>query len=262
MTQSIARTISGNGVDSQRPAKASVVIPTTLRDSLVQSVRSVYGQSLEGPVHVLIGIDKAEGDPAILDQLADELPQNHMLTIVDPGYSTSTRHGGLHPAHDGGVLRTVLSYLANSRHVAYLDDDNWWDADHLRSLLAAIDGKDWAFGLRWFVDPATREPLCVDEWESVGPDRGVFAKRAEGFVDPSSLMIDKIACESVLRWWTVPLSRDPVAMSADRNVFLALKRHFSFAATGKATCYYVIETAGPMYRYRAEWIKLKTGVDI
>ena len=68
------------------------------------------------------------------------------------------RHGGLHPAYDGGVLRCVLTYLANSRYVAYLDDDNWWADNHLSSMLAAIKDHHWAYALRWFVHPDTSAP--------------------------------------------------------------------------------------------------------
>ncbi|MDP6842980.1 MAG: glycosyltransferase, partial [Rhodospirillales bacterium] len=178
MQHSITSTISGKKADPQNPAKTAVVVPTTLRASLIQAVESVYEQSLDGTIHILIGVDKPGEATDILHQLKNKLPDRHILTIVDPGYSTSVRHGGLHPARDGGTLRTVLSYHANSPYVAYLDDDNWWDPDHLGSLLSAIENKDWAFGLRWYVHPETRKPICVDEWESVGPGNRQIAMLA------------------------------------------------------------------------------------
>jgi hypothetical protein len=173
--------------------------------------------------------------------------------VLDPGYSTSRRHGGLHPASDGGVLRTILSYLVNAPLVAYLDDDNWWAPDHLSSLMSAIHGKGWAFSYRWFADPGTGEPLCEDRRESVGPDRGVFAQKAGGFVDPNTLMINKMICEPVLRFWSVPVFKE-AGNAADRNVFSALRAGYAWAATGRATSFYTIRPGDSMDPYRQKWI--------
>jgi hypothetical protein len=241
----------------QNPFDVAVVIPTVLRPSLVRAVDSVFAQNFHGSVQILLGIDKAEGDVAVLTEVGRRCPDHCALTLFDPGYSTSVRHGGLHPAKDGGCLRTVLSYLANSRHVAYLDDDNWWHEDHLGSLLHAVAGHDWAFSLRWYVDYDTQRPLCVDEWESVGPDDGCFKARFGGFVDPNCLMIDKIACEPALRWWSIPLNGDPVGMSCDRHVFHFLKNHKKGNRTGLATSYYVINPRDAMHSLRAKWIEDK-----
>jgi hypothetical protein len=149
------------GTDLQRPLDIAVVMPTLLRPTLLDAVRSVYAQSVDGRIQILIGIDKPEGDPAVIDAVVAERPSHCVVTIFYPGYSTSVRHGGLHPARDGGTLRTVMFYLANARHVALLDDDNWWHPDHLRHLRAAIEGRDWAYALRWYVHPATRRPIST-----------------------------------------------------------------------------------------------------
>ena len=134
-------------------------------------------------------------------------------------------------------MRTVLSYMANSRAVAYLDDDNWFHPDHLRTLLAALRGHDYSYSLRWFVDRDTAETLCVDRWESVGPDDGAFQDRFGGFIDPNCLMIDKLCCEAVLRWWCHPLPYEPRAMSEDRLVFKYLRNHYRGRGTKQVTSY-------------------------
>jgi hypothetical protein len=220
---------------------AAVVMPTVLRPSVEKAVESVYAQDLDGPIHLLIGVDGGPGKRDVLFDLAEKRPDRVFVTVVDPGFSTSVRHGGLIAARDGGALRSVLSYLAHSRHIAYLDDDNYWAPDHLSTLERAIEGKHWAFSLRWFLDPRTAEPLCVDEWESVGPGRGYFVKRFGGFVDPNCLMVDKMACEPMFRAWCHPLKGDAKGMSADRNIFHYLKERSTYGATGKATVYYKMD---------------------
>jgi len=242
----------------QRPRDVAVVMPTLLRPSLLRAVESVYAQNFPGTIHLLIGVDRRDGDARVIDAIRRKCPDRVTVTVLDPGYSTSAWNGGVHPARDGGALRTVLSYLANARLLAYLDDDNWWAADHLSSLARAVEGKAWAYSLRWYVDAETQRPLCVDEWESVGPDRGVYAAKAGGFVDPNCLMIDKLACEPVLRLWSNPMFPES-GDGADRNVFRALRSDYDGAATGLATAYYVIHPADPVHPYRQGWIAEKTG---
>jgi hypothetical protein len=102
----------------------------------------------------------------------------------------------------------------------------------LVSVLAA--GAEWAYALRWFVHPDSRQPICRDEWESVGPGAGVFS----GWVDPNCLAIDKIACEAVLRWWSIPGPNN--VMNADRNVFHMLNTEYRGAPTNRHSVFYKI----------------------
>jgi FkbM family methyltransferase len=240
----------------QEPFIAAVVIPTILRPSLMFAVESVFAQSLPpGCGQLLIGIDKAIGDRCLIDQILANKPDNWAVTVLDLQYSTSVRHGGLHAAQDGGALRTVLSYCANSRYIAYLDDDNRWAPDHLSSLLETIAGHDYAYTYRWFVDPASGEPLVIDTWESVGPLAGIFANRFGGFVDPNTLMIDKTRCESTLPCWTTPIANDPIGKSADRRVFRSLNTWYSGKCTGTATCFYKMDPGDAIHQSRLARIR-------
>lgn len=237
----------------------AVVMPSVLRPSLLTAVESVYAQDIGGTVHLLIGVDTALGGRAVLDAVAARRPGNVFVTLFDPGFSTSARHGGLWPAYDGGALRTILSYLAHSRLIAYLDDDNWWAPDHLSGLCAAIQGHAWAFSLRWFTDTAGEAVLCEDDWESVGPGAGVFKRKFGGWADPNTIMVDKVACEPVFRGWCHPVPGDAKAMSADRRVFHALKENYSWGATGRASVYYRPDPMDPSHPRRWARIQAKIG---
>ncbi len=245
----------------QFPFDVAVVVVTILRPSLLRAVRSVYAQRFPGRVHVLVGVDKPDGDAALLEQIRAECPLQHMLTIVNLGYSTSARNGGLYPGACGGALRTILSYAANSRAVAYLDDDNWFGPDHLRTLRDALEGHDYAFSLRWFVERETAQPLCVDDWESVGPGAGAYRERFGGFIDPSSLMVDKLKCDEALRWWCFPLPEDASGMSEDRNIFNHLRTRQRGRGTGLATSFYVMNPGDCNHWLRLSWIGQKLGLE-
>lgn len=238
----------------QQPFDAAVVIPTTCRPSLARAVMSVFRQTAIARIHLLIGLDAVRGDPAIIDELLAERPAHHAVTVLDLGYSTSVRHGGLHLAQDGGALRTMLTYAANSRYVAYLDDDNWLHETHLARLRTAIEGHDWAYTLRWFVDPDTFQPIALDRWESVGPGRGVYRDEFGGFVDPNSLMIDKLKCPGAVIAWTMPMAADARGRTADRTVFDRLRAR-SVGMTNTPTSYYVLNPSDPNSVARLDYVR-------
>src|SRR6185295_17372947 len=122
------------GRNAQASADVAVVMVTVLRPCIAAALRSIYRQRFAGAIQILIGIDKAAAPVEPLLEVLRERPRNVSALVLDPGYSTAQRHGGLYSASDGGALRTVLSYLAGSRRLAYLDDDNQWLPEHLVSL--------------------------------------------------------------------------------------------------------------------------------
>ncbi len=97
--------------DLQTPFDIAIVMATVVRPTLVQAIRSVYAQRFGGRIQILIGIDRWQGERAMLDALIAECPSHVAVTQLDLGYSTSQRHGGLYPSHYGGALKTLLSYM-------------------------------------------------------------------------------------------------------------------------------------------------------
>jgi hypothetical protein len=118
----------------------------------------------------------------------------------------------------------------------------------MHAVLSA--GAEWAYALRWFVHPGSRQPICRDEWESIGPHRRGCFRKLGGWVDPNCLAIDKVSCEAVLRWWSIPLRNSANAMDADRNVFRILRTQFHGAPTGRHSVYYQITETDLMHPYR------------
>jgi hypothetical protein len=184
----------------QTQADAAVVIPTVGRTQLDAAIGGIFEQDLPGLVQILVGVDSGGQVPATVQNLVRRKPDRMSLHVLHLPFSTSERHGGVHPPRDGGGLRAILSYMANSRLVAYLDDDNRWTRSHLSALRAAIENKAYAFSHRALVDEVSRAHIAVDIWDSVGPGAGRFSK-VGGFVDPSCLMVDKLAIGAALGRW-------------------------------------------------------------
>ena len=231
----------------QRPAEVAVIIPSTWRTSLKQALRSVVEQDFPGNIQIMLGFDTPNTALLDLDALVGDLPANRSLLAIYPGYSTSERHGGVQPGFDGGALRILLCYMANARRVAFLDDDNWWTAQHIHLLYQALDnGGQWAFSWRWFVDPRDDSVVCLDDWESVGPGRGVYVANFGGFVDPNCLMYDKLTCDSATRFWALPLPTDASRMSTDRQVFNELKNQYAWRSVEQPTVFYRMNLTDPV----------------
>lgn len=227
---------------AQEPVSVAVVIPTILRLELIRAVESVYSQDVEGRIQIMIGVDVAKHSADFLEALLARRPGHVSAIVLNLPYSTSARHGGVHYAHDGGSIRSMLSLMANSRHVAYLDDDNVWLPNHLSAMLQAIAGKAWAYSPRLIVDAATDAVLGTDIWDSVGPAGG----RIGGFVDPSCLMIDKLMTARFLGRWSENRKMQ-LGNAADRHFFSSIK-DLPHGAVGGATVRYSVRPGNILRR--------------
>ncbi len=110
------------GEFSGRPPSALVatVIATHRRpDGLREAVASALAQTVGD--HVVMVVDDGAGLP--------ELPDDSRLFAVSLARNTAV----------AGVVRNVGIRLTRSRYVAFLDDDNTWEPDHLRRALAALE---------------------------------------------------------------------------------------------------------------------------
>jgi len=232
--------------EAQEPVAAAIVIPTILRLDLIRAVESVYAQDLKHRIQIMIGVDIAKNSADFLEPLLARRPKNISALVLALPYSTAARHGGVHYAHDGGSTRSTLSFMANSRHIAYLDDDNTWLPNHLSAMLTAIQGKAWAYSLRNLVDAKTGAHLGLDEWDSVGPVGG----RLGGFTDPSCLMVDKLQTSRNLGRWAENRKMSS-GNAADRHFFESI-RALPHGAVGGPTVRYSVRPDNVLRKLMAE----------
>lgn len=105
-----------------RPPDAMVatVIATHRRpEALLRAVGSALAQTVTD--QIVIVVDDGAGLP--------ELPADPRLFAVGLARNTAV----------AGVVRNVGIRLTRSRYVAFLDDDNRWEPDHLEQALAALE---------------------------------------------------------------------------------------------------------------------------
>jgi len=235
----------------------AVVIVTTCRASLARALRSVFAQRLEGEhsrIQILVGVDC---DPhgrlgALLDEVAPACPAHVTISLINLGYSTSQRHGGPHASFYGGSLRSALTLLADSRVVAYLDDDDWLKPEHCARILRVIDGKKWAFAYSIYADGNTGQELCVDGIESVGVGQGIYAASFGGFVRPSGLAIDKLQLLPIVHLWSCAAFAS--GDGEDRLIFEQLRKE-PHGCTGTATVCCALDPNDALHGRRVDYMR-------
>lgn len=126
------------------PPDVSIVIPTFNRLSMLQeALASVYAQSYEGIVEILVVNDNPREDlPPVIRR---EFPET---ALISPGAKL-----GMCGARNRAIAR------ARGRYVAFLDDDDLWEPDYLKAQLSAVDGNDASFAVSGVVLWDTRRGL-------------------------------------------------------------------------------------------------------
>jgi tetratricopeptide (TPR) repeat protein len=233
----------------------SIVITTMCRLSLIRAVRSIFLQSYLGSIQILIGIDTDDNKNFLIikEILDNECPKNISIVWLNLGYSTSKIHGGIHSGYSGGSLRTALSMLANSELVMYLDDNDWLHRNHISNILSIIGDNAWAFAYSIYADSNKGIGICIDELESVGIDKGIFAKAHGGFVRTSGLLINKIKLMHILYLWSFANKNDN---EDEENRLIFDKLRFEpHACTGTPSIYYTLNPKDSMHSIRMEYIQ-------
>ena len=119
LTQATEATQAAQSTPTQKPPLVTTVIPTYRRpDGLAAAVRSALDQTVRD--HLVIVVDDGGGLP--------DLPPDPRLVAVSLRRNT----------HVLGVVRNVGIRLARSQYVAFLDDDNTWEPNHLEIALAVL----------------------------------------------------------------------------------------------------------------------------
>lgn len=135
----------------------------------------------------------------------------------------------------GGSMADVFAaapFLTRSDWIFYLDDDNFFDPNHVESVMrfATENALEWAYSLRRFVDKAGNA-VCDDDWSSLGhwPIHGTD----QHVVDNSCYAVSRRLAQRFATAWTA------MPYIADRCFYMALKESGAkHGCTGLSTVNY------------------------
>jgi len=187
--------------------KVAVVTPTIGAKTLSKCIQSVEAQTYENLSHYIFLDGEEEHGDKIWNQLqgASKVKTIRLQENIGKGWY-------------GHRVYAACGYLVNADLVCYLDEDNWFEPNHVEKLVERIKkGVDWAYSLRKIVDKEGNF-VCEDNCESLGQWPIYFNKDAY-HIDTSSFMVKAdIARKLGAAWYG--------QWGADRQFFNALKQYF------------------------------------
>ena len=186
--------------------KVAVVTPTIGAETLSKCLDSVMDQTYGDITHYIFVDGEQYYDKVTEVTLGrSQVKHVHLEENVGKGWY-------------GHRVYAACSYLVNADVICYLDEDNWFDPNHVETLVEKIKaGADWAYSLRKIVDK-DGEFICEDNCESLGK-WPVFFNKDQFHIDTSSFMVKRDVAIRVGQTWYGQ-------WGADRQFFNALKHYF------------------------------------
>jgi glycosyltransferase involved in cell wall biosynthesis len=212
------------------------VTATTGDARVMQAIDSVSAQSYKNIQHLVV-LDT----PQVPADVKTAIRQQGVDMIELPYPTGKDRF-------NGHRIYGASTFLGKGDFFCFLDEDNWFDPDHIASLLDVIQrGFSWAFSLRKIVD-ANGVFICNDDCESLGKWPTILGDE-DFLVDTNCYFLPRqIAIQSSPIWYRK--FRDPGVQDADRAlVAWLLKNTFNCDTSGRYSVNYRVgSTANSVQR--------------
>ena len=202
-------------------SSAAVIVPTTGASQVRWAVCSLFEQT-HRDLRIHVVVDGPEFETAFRDA-ARGLDLTRATISVLP---ENVGRGGF----NGHRIYAAFSHLVNAEYVLYLDEDNWYDRDHVATMIDTIESRslDWCYALRKICDRAGHY-LLNDDCESLGEWR---AWTNTNFVDTNAYCLRQSVAAHVASIWHGWRGRD-------RMLYSALSTRFPrYGCTGRYTVNY------------------------
>lgn len=187
--------------------KVAVVTPTIGNPNLIDCLRSVENQTYKNLTHYVF-IDGYEYRKPVFD-MANEATKTKFVILED----------NIGKGWYGHRVYSACSFLVNADIICYLDEDNWYEPDHVEKIVSKIqEGNDWVYSLRKIYDKDGKY-LCEDNCESLGK-WPIFQSGEHHHIDTSSFGIRRDIGVRIGHAWYGQ-------WGADRQFFAAVKQHFT-----------------------------------
>ncbi|MGA1874719.1 MAG: glycosyltransferase [bacterium] len=214
-------------VSSSNLPMVSVIVPTYNRpDMLADALKSILDQSYQNFEIIVVndaGID--------VENIVTSL--NHEGTIT---YIKHSRNRGLAAARNTGIK------VARGKYIAYLDDDDLFYPDHMKTLITFLDGNDYRIA---YTD-AHRAHQKKNEGKYITLEKDVpysfdfdcQKMLRENFIPVLCFMHEKACLDEV------GLFDESLKCLEDWDLWIRMSQKFAFAHIKKVTCMFSWRTDG------------------
>jgi len=159
-----------------------VITPTIGNSALSKAMESVANQTYKNLTHLIV-IDGRE----YFEKVLKSTPLHDNVVITTAPFNT----GG--NGYYGHRIYAAYSHLVNHDYVAFLDEDNWFDPNHIETLVNTLETKDydWVHSLRKVY--VENDYLADDCCESIGKYPIWFSQpdNPQHLVDTSSYLFKR-----------------------------------------------------------------------
>ena len=209
----------------------TVITPTIGSSKLRDAIRSVQEQTYSNINHLLVIDGDKYFDSAYHELYAEYSPENAKKTVTSLKlpYNTGKAGGDFY----GHRIYAGVPHLVNSDYIFLLDEDNWYDPDHVKTLVEVLDqGNDFAHSLRK-IYRQDKSYECDDNCEALGKYPIFFShENPQYLVDTSSFAFNRKFLTQTSQYWHH-------GWGGDRHyLYNALRHNPKWASSNKHTlCY-------------------------
>jgi GT2 family glycosyltransferase len=203
---------------------ATVIIPTTGSPDLKTSLESVLNQTY--PTKCYVVIDGDNFSPKAKTIISNYLGNKNLYVCQLP---INVGANGFY----GHRVYAAFTHLIDTDYVLYLDQDNWFDKNHVQSCVEMIESKDydWCFSLRKICDK-DGQYVCDDNCESLGRWPTYHGLN---HIDTNSYCIKTKVAQSLAQVWHG-------GWGQDRVFYSVLDKHYNnYTCTGQYTVNYRVD---------------------
>lgn len=213
----------------------TVVTATTGNPCVLRALESVAAQTYR-PIQHLVVLDNPEASAEIKAAI-----RGHNVDVIELPYATGTDR------FNGHRIYGASTFLGKGDFFCFLDEDNWFDADHVAALLEVVSrGFAWAFSLRKIVD-RDGNFICNDDCESLGKWPSVLGEN-DFHVDTGCYFLPRrLAVQASPLWFR--RARQPNVVPADRSIVTFLRgRQLDYETSGRYSLNYRVENTARSVR--------------
>ena len=148
----------------------TVITPTTGAECVRQALDSVKNQTYKNIQHLVV----VDGDHPKANPILQEYTS---IDLIKLPYATGKDQ------YNGHRIYGAMTYLAKGDFLCFLDEDNWYEENHIETLVDVLrKGNDWAYSFRKVFDKNGKF-LLLDNCEALGEAYSAWNIENHHFVD-------------------------------------------------------------------------------
>jgi hypothetical protein len=187
-----------------RSPVVAVVTATTGHRYLARAIWSVRAQTYSSITHCVV-IDGPEYSARVEAGLREAGEGPEPLSVLQLPRRTG------HSGWCSHRIYAAVPFLLDTEYICYLDQDNWFEPDHVASLLdlTASHGQGCGYALRNICTP-DGEFVCKDDCQSLGTLHDCYDRPRTRHIDTNCWLLSRDLACAVAPYWNTALVGDRV----------------------------------------------------